>query len=368
MHKRLPMMLVVALLVGGVAWYVSQQKSPTMEVASSLLLPGLMDRLNDTSKIVVESRDGSVTIVHEGGQWKVEEFGGYPAKPERVRQLLLQLGELRIVERKTAKAENFPQLEVEDRTSRDAASRAVKVLDDKGEPLVDLLVGKSRPARAMNPPGHYVRRAGEPNAWLVEGELAPGGQPTEWIETSVVDLPVDRVRQVNITPTGEKTIVVNKSSPEVQLFSLAEVPAGFEVRARATVSSMGGLLLDARLEGVLPAARFADQQPTATAVVETFDGLSATVRRFENKGEGFLTLEFAHTPDRVVAPVPPPSDAPKPKEMNEGPAPAGLKKPEEVAEEVEALNARVQGWAYRLPDYKTRLLEKKLDDLLKKKD
>lgn len=367
MNKRLPLMLLVAVLVGGLAWYVSHSKSPTTEVASTLLLPGLMDRVNDTSKLVIESKDGTVTILRDGERWKVEEFGGYPAKVELVRQLLFQLGELQIVERKTAKAENFPQLEVEDRSASNAASRAVKALDASGQSLVDLLIGKSRPARAMNPPGHYVRRVGEANAWLVEGELTLGTQATEWIETGVVDLPVDRVRQVSITPQDGKTIVVNKSSPEVQLFSLAEVPAGHEVRARATVSSMGGLLLDARLEQVLPAAQFAAQTPTATAVVETFDGLTATVRRFEHEGKGFLTLEFAHTPERVVAPVPPPADAPKPKEMNEGPPPTALKKPEEVAEEAKTLNARVQGWAYRLPDFKTRLLEKKLDDLLKKK-
>lgn len=367
MNKRLPGMLILTLLVVGGAWYVSHEKSPTTEITSTLLLPGLMDRLNETAKVVIESPDGTVTIARDGEQWKVEEFGGYPGKPELVRQLLFQLGELRILESKTAKAENFPQLGVEDRTAEKSASRAVKVFDASGQPLVDLLVGKSRPARAMNPPGHYVRRAGEANAWLVEGELALGTQGAEWIDTSVVNLPVDRVRQVSITPTGDKTIVVNKSSPEVQLFSLAEVPAGYEVRARATVSSMGGLLLDAKLDAVVPAARVAEQQPTATATVETFDGLTATVRRFDHEGEGFVTLEFAHTPDRVVAPVPPPSDARKPKEMNEGPPPTGLKKPDEVAKEVASLNARVAGWAYQLPAFKTRLLEKKLDDLLKKK-
>jgi len=39
----------------------------------------------------------------------------------------------------------------------------------------------------------------------------------------------------------------------------------------------------------------------------------------------------------------------------------------DVKAEVEKLNARVQGWAYELPDYKTRIIDKKMEDLIKVK-
>jgi hypothetical protein len=201
----------------------------------------------------------------------------------------------------------------------------------------------------------------------VEGELTLGATAQDWIETQIVDLPVDRVRQVTITPKDGKPIIVNKANPEVQLYTLAEVPNGMEVKARATVSSMGGLLLDARLEKVRAARELEGQAPSATAEVETFDGLTVKLARYDLEDQVWVTLEFAHTPDRVVAPAPAPTPEKPIEEMNAGPAPTGLKKAEEVAEEARVLNARVKGWAYVLPTYKTRLLEKTLDDLLKKK-
>jgi len=365
--KKSPITLILAAVVAIGAFYVSQQKTPTTEIAQTLLFPAFLDEVNATETLRVEAPAGVINISRAGEQWVVQEFGGYPARPELVRQTLLQLGNLRVLEAKTGKAENYPALEVEDRSAPNAKSRAVRALDKDGKPLLDLLVGKARPARAMNPPGHFVRRAGEANAYLVEGELTLGASAQDWIETQVVDLPVDRVRQVTISPKDGTPIVVNKANPEVQLYTLAEVPKGMEVKARATVSSMGGLLLDARLEKVRAATELEGQVPSATAEVETFDGLAAKLARYDFDGGVWVTLEFAHTPDRVVAPAPAPAPEKPVQEMNAGPAPAGLRKPEEVAEEVRALNARVKGWAYALPSYKTRLLEKTLDELLKKK-
>ena len=365
--KKSPVTLVLAAVIALGAWYVSQQKTPTTEISQSLLYPAFLDQVNATHTLRVEASGGAINISRAGEQWVVQDFGGYPARSELVRQTLLQLGNLRIVEAKTGKAENYPALEVEDRETQNAKSRAVRALDKDGKPLLDLLVGKARPARAMNPPGHFVRRVGDANAYLVEGELTLGATAQDWIETQVVDLPIDRVHQVTITPKDGKPIVVSKANPEVQLYTLAEVPAGMEVKARATVSSMGGLLLDARLEKVRDARDFDGQTPSATAEVQTFDGLTVTLARYDFEGAAWVTLEFAHTPERVVAPAPAPTPEKPIEEMNAGPAPVGLRKSDEVAEEARALNARVKGWAYVLPSYKTRLLEKTLDDLLKKK-
>ena len=362
-------MLALALVIGVGAWQVTQRKAPTTEVEAASLYPGLFDRVNEATRLGVSSNDGTVTIVRSGDTWQLEEFDGYPVDVAKVKQALLQLAALEILETKTSKPEKYAQIGVEDRSAPSAASKAVTVVGGDGKPLVDLLLGKEREARAVNAPGHYVRRAGEATAYLVEGELEVPGKALDWIDTAVVDLPVDRVRQVSIRPAAGDPIVVGKPRPEVQLYDLVNLPAGREVRAKATVSSMGGLLLDARLERVGKAARVQGATPSATATVETFDGLTAIVRRFDLDGTPWLTFEFAHTPDKAIEP--PPAAAPaadtRPAE-GAAPTPAPLKKPEEVAKEVAELNARVQGWAYVLPDYKSRLLDKRLEDLIKKSE
>ncbi len=370
MKSRNFIALAIATLVAAGAWQVTQHKAPTTEFATAALYPGLIDQLNDSQQIVIRAATDAVTVVHEGDQWRVKEFDGYPAQVATIKQLLVQLASLKILETKTSKPEKYPQLGVEDLTTPGATSRAVKVLTQSGSTAVDLLVGKERPARAMNPPGHYVRRAGEASAYLVEGALSFGSKPTEWLDPAVVNLPVERVRQVIFQSAGGPAIVVSKARPEIQLYTLENVPEGFEVRARATVSSMGGLLLDAKFEKVALASKLAALTPVATATVETFDGITAKIAQFKFEDAAYMTFEFAHTPSIVV--TPPPASAPAEKtpiapSSPAAPVPAPLKSATEVAQEVVTLNARVKGWAYVLPDYKSRLFEKKLADLIKKK-
>lgn len=369
MSSRNLLMLGLAVLVGIGAWQVTQHKAPTKEVATSVLLPDLIDRVNAATQLAVTSNDGTVTVARNGEQWQVAEFDGFPAAVKTVKQALLQLAALRILETKTSKSEKYAQIGVEDRTTPGANSRAVKVSGPDGAVLVDLLIGKERPARAMNAPGHYVRRAGEASAYLVEGELSLPTKAVEWVDTAVVDLPVDRVRQVTVQPSEGSAIVVSKARPDVQLYSLADLPAGYEVRASATVSSIGGLLLDARFERVAKADRLKGLQPLSTATVETFDGLTARVVLYRTEEANYLTFEFLHTPDKAVTPPPAKPEEKLPADpTTPGPAPVPLKAPAEVAKEATDLNARTQGWAYVMPDYKSRLLDKRLEDLIKKSE
>lgn len=367
-HRNLIMLAVVAVIAAG-AWHVTQRKAPTTEFATAMLYPALLDHLNDSQQLVIESADGTVTVVRDGEHWTIKELDDYPARVTAVKQALLQLASLEILETKTGKTEKYSQLGVEDRSVAGATSRAVKVITQNGETAVDLLVGKERPVRATNPPGHYVRRAGEASTYLVEGALSLGTEPTEWLETSVVNLPVERVRQVTIQPASGPAMVVNKASPEVQLYTLADVPDGYEVHARATVSSMGGLLLDARFEKVAAMSKLAGLTPAAVATVETFDGLTAIVERFDFENAAYLTFKFTHTPEKAAVPTAAASPAVSPVEDPTPTTPVPpLKSSEAVSEEVAKLNAGVHGWAYVLPDYKSRLLEKTFADLIKKKE
>jgi hypothetical protein len=385
MKSRNFIMLAVAAVVLAAAWKITHNKAPTHELARQPLYPGLIDRINDAATLQVRTRDKKVTIERDGDRWVVREYDNYPAEFATVKQALVQLASLEMVETKTAKPDNYPKLNVEDITSPQANSKAVDVKSADGSSLVSLLVGKLRQTKSPTaPPGHYVRRTGEANAYLVEGELGLGNTANDWIDTSVVNLPVERVRQVTVQPADSPPITVSKASPEVQLYTLANVPAGFEVRARATVSSIGGMLLDAKLERVIAASKLAGQVPTAVATVETFDGLVGTVKRYTYDNAGYLTFEFATQAPTTAAPAataaagPPVGNDAAPaggkdpaaeKPSTEGSAtqpPSPLKSTAEVAQEATTLNARLQGWAYLLPDYKTRLLEKKLEDLIKK--
>ena len=353
--------IAVVVLVG--AWRITQRKTPTADVQAVELYPGLIDKINDVRSITVKNKDGAVTVARAGERWTVHSLDDYPANVATIKQALVQLASLKILDIKTSNAAKYAQIGVEDVTSPDAHSRLVTVIGAGPSPTA-LLIGKERPAKAQMAPRHYVRRAGEANALLVEGELSFSAKANDWLDSTVADIPVDRVHQVTVKPHDGKPFTVQKANPQEQLYTLAEVPAGFEVRARATVSSIGGLLLDAKFERVMAASKLAGLTPRASAVVETFDGLVGIVDAYEVDKASYLTLKFAQ--QAVAAPTT--TETPKASGAEPAPAnPSALKKPADVAIEVEELNKRVASWAYVLPDYKSHLLDKKFEDLIKKK-
>ncbi|MSR14024.1 MAG: DUF4340 domain-containing protein [Gammaproteobacteria bacterium] len=366
MKLRSLITLVIAIAVIAAAGIITQRKAPTTELEQQALYPDLLAQVNVVHTLEVKSKDGAVTIARDGDQWVVRNFDNYPGLIANVKRGLVQLASLKIVEAKTSKPEKYATLSVEDVTLPNAGSRLVTGLSAEGKPLVELLIGKQRSAKSLGAPSFYVRRVGENAAYLVAGELEFTTTITDWLDTTVANLPVDRVRQVTLHPATGSSFTVSKANSQEQLYVLDNVPDGQEVRARATVSSIGGLLLDAKFEKVIAASKLAGLKPRARAELETFDGLTGTVEAFDYLGEVFVVLKFAHRPETAGSKVSTPSE----KEIklgNKGPKPTPPKTPEEVAKEVSELNTRLSNWAYVLPDYKARLLDKTLPDLLKKK-
>src|SRR5262245_55872421 len=74
--------------------------------APKLLFPELEAHVNDVAEIHVEKNGKSTTIKREGGQWKLSDRGGYPAKFDPVKQIAVRLARLEVEEQKTAKKEN----------------------------------------------------------------------------------------------------------------------------------------------------------------------------------------------------------------------------------------------------------------------
>jgi hypothetical protein len=365
MNTRKFLLLVVAGLIAYGAWHVSQRKAPSTEVENALLYPGLLDQLNDSQSIEIQTADDKFTLRRDGERWSMVERNGYPVHVDKVREALFQLAALKVRESKTSKTENYPTLGVSDTPASGSDSRRVTVRGATEEPLADLLIGKARQAKGLESPGHYVRRHGDATAYLVEGDLGIAVKANDWIETAIVDVPVDRVRQVTIGHYGAPPVTVSKKDRKEQLFTLQNPPEGYDARSAAVVSSIGGLLLDVRLEDVIAASRVENATPRTIVDIQTFDGLGATLEQYDLDGRVFVTFKFAFNPD----PKTPAGEADKadPTAQAAGTAAADANAAPDVKAEVEALDAKVRGWAYELPDYKTRIIDKKMEDLIKVK-
>ncbi|MDO9502412.1 DUF4340 domain-containing protein [Falsiroseomonas sp.] len=317
-----------AVAVGGAILLTPDRASPPPSSASDLAFPNLAPRLANAAAIEVQRHDGTLQVRRAGEAWVLPAKADYPVRPERVRELLVGLTELRLTEPRTANPEMLDRLGLDDPARPAATSSLLRVLDAQGGAIAELVVGRRRMRVQGNvPESVYVRRPGETQAWLAEGRLPLDSDPNLWIDRDLANIPRDRVRGANIHRPGAAPLILRRGTdtdaplavleptetPELDEISLDEVARGFEFLT----------FLDVRRAAEIPGERIGEGR------FELTDNLRVTVVAHKDGETLWATLSA------------------------EGDA------------EADRLNARWQGWAYQLGQWKERSFVPRLEDLRK---
>ena len=342
MPSRGLMLLAVVTAVSVVGAAVAEyQRADATAAAGALLLPGLMERINDIAVIRIERGAQTMNLVLEDGRWTLAEKAGYPARFEVVKTALVALGRLKTIEAKTAKAALYPKLWLGDPGPAEAKSTRLTMLDDAGASLGAIIVGKTRDGAAgAGRTGVYVRRPGEARAWLADGDPKLPADAIDWLDRKLIDLARERIASARLEPPDGAAVEVTRADAGQRDFTLAGVPEGQKIKSAGSVNAVAWTLERLRFDDVTSA----DQVDFATAAAGTatytgFDGLTVRVTLAAKDDATWARLEASADDDA---------------------------KPE-AREEAAAIQARTDGWAFRLPEPKLEKLRTRLADLIEAK-
>jgi hypothetical protein len=338
--------------------------------AGQLLLPELKAQLNDIGRIVVLTggKKTVATLERREGQWVVAERSAYPADLGRIRTNLIALAEARIVEEKTANAEFYNKLGVEDIDKESATGVQLELTT--GDRTTSVIIGQTGVGGGDRA---YARLAGVATSWMVSGKFNLAKDAGEWLDRSIVDVASGRVLAVTIAHPEGPPVQITKASREAVNFDVQDVPKGRELSFSTVGNAIGGALSDLTLDNVTAAEGFApgDVKPVVTRF-ETFDGLVVEATSWKT-AEG-LRFKFAARADqalaeRLAAPAAGKAEDAKAAEATPAAATATDGKDatptfDDVKAEAERINARLAPWVYTLADFKAEQFVKKLEDLL----
>jgi hypothetical protein len=330
MKPRTSLLLaVVAVLVLGAAWQFGLRTEPAEQetvARGTLVFPGLVARLAQARRVEITHQGHTLVIADAGGVWGLPDRGGYPVEPDRLRELLTGLTELRITEPRTSNPAEYAQLGVEDPQAAGANSNLVRVLDGAGKPLAALIVGHSRTRTLGNlPPSVFIRRPGEAQSFLAEGSLPVDADPQLWLTRNIIDIGHGKITGVTVHRGGE-TLVFGRTAGKFGLLTPADHPKLDSYK----IDDVGSALEQLTLTDVKPAA----QEPGSkigTAAFVTSDGMTVTVTVFRNAQD--IWAQFAVAGTGAAA-----ADAAK-------------------------LQAAIGKWAYQLGSWKAQALVPTLADL-----
>jgi hypothetical protein len=372
MTSRRLLILVIAAIVaiGAGVWLAGREGSTGSSAGADALYPGLKEQLNSVSTVnMYKAADAHVVeLKKQGNDWTVSERDNYPADDAKVRKLLVAIADAKVYEQKTSNPEAYATLGVEDTKGKSATSLRIELL---GAPKpVNLIVGKE----GVGARSSYVRRAGEPQSWLINATIDTSSTPEAWLRKDIIDVGADRMQSATVTTKDAKPYTAAKATRADANFSVDGLPKGKSLSAPTAANSVASALASLSLSDVRAASAFQATPPAAHATFKTFDGLIVDVDGWVQDNKHYVALrpsfDAAQAERFKVATTPAEEKKPEEKkgEASTATKPAEPPKPTapNVQEDATKAATKLTGWVYEIPDYKYEALFKPVDQLLAK--
>jgi hypothetical protein len=284
--------VTVVTTVAAVFAILGQPTVTTLRFVDQPAFPALRENPDAVGKITLTAPAGTITLVREtGDRWSALERYGYPVDPKRVRNLVVALADMRLIERKTAQPERYGRLQVEAPNAEKAQSQLVRLETADGKVLAEAIIGKERyRLTGTEPTGTYLRRPDEAQSWLASGGVQIEHEIARWLDGEIVQLDPAAIRRIEIERAGEPGYAAERAKPDdpLQLAGLAE---GEALKQDADLNHLTGALSSVRLDDVKPRDQLSWPAQQNTAQIDTFDGVELTVHLAQIDDQYWATFD-----------------------------------------------------------------------------
>ncbi len=350
--------IFTALAVGGAIWSIQERGRATASLAPpGGLFPDLISRVNDIARIDVQTPKLAFTIERgkSGDTWGVKERGGYPVKFETVKQAVVGIAAMRLLEAKTAKPDLHARLFL--KSPKDGGRGTTMALADGADKTIAaIVVGKTKSSPTKTEDGvYYVRRLDQVQSYLASGRVEVWETIDRWLDDAMPIIARKRVRAVTTTqPNGDRAGVV-RTDPDSRDFKIADIPPGMKAVHDTAGNALGSALGFLDFKDVRAAGKV-DFAGANLASFKTFDGVTLHLSVIKKKDGHWMVISAAY--DAADVKLDGVTDEQK----------KAMKSTDDARREVADINRRFGPWAYQVPDYKAKDFLTGPDDLLVKDD
>ena len=274
---------------------------------SELAFPQLADKTDAIAAFVIKTAEESATIsLNAQTGWTLPERDGYAAKFTEVNRLFQTMAELRKAEPRSALVKWHERLGLV-APADGGAGRVFDIQDAEAKSLATVIAGT-----AAGLPGEggasslYIRFPGDDQAWLATApkDLSTfSADPSDWLETEILDLPKDKIASVRLEPAGGAPYTVTRSTPEQANFEIADLPGELKLKSEASANAPVNALADLTLRDVSRADRIDFAEGLSKAEYRTFDGLVVSVDHIKLGEDHWIRLSPSAAGDAEEAAV-----------------------------------------------------------------
>ncbi|MGF1606355.1 MAG: DUF4340 domain-containing protein [Rhodothalassiaceae bacterium] len=330
------------ILVLATIWLLFGESGEQQPKAPRLLFPGLVERGAELGAVTIARAEQSVELERRGDTWVVANRGDYPAQEDKIARLITGLARAERLAEKTARADRFSRIGLGEE------ALLVTLATNTGQDVAALAIGDTAEGPRQ---ARFVRRPDEAAAWTASGLPAVTADPGDWIDPEIFDMDRERIARIDVTPPDAPayTLVREETGGPFQLTDQAEAET---LKAFGGADRIATALAFMNAEDVRPI----DQTPPGDPwriTVTAFNGFTLYARLWPDEAGPWIGLAAGEGGGAPAAEV----------DGDDGEQEAIPAAPDPL-DRAEDLNARWDGWLYRLPPFKGDDLTQQRSDLL----
>jgi len=343
---------VVAVLVAFIA-VLSQPRLVSHAPDREPIFPNLVKDAASLKSVVIHHGGETTSLDWDGKVWRDRERDGFPADVAKITNLVVRLAQMAKLEPKTKQPDRYSRLDLADPNAKDGKGHQILLIDGTGKEIVNVIVGKTKPGAGGQEGGTYIRLPSDPQTWLASGELSLGESGADWLPRDVIDIPDRMVKRVTVThPNGEK-IVAFKNDPNEENYSVENQGRGVKLPDPSAADTNASVLTGFSFDDVVPAAKKPfPQNKTTNVVVEGFAGFKVSLDILTEDENAWVKVQGTPPAPRATPAAP------------EGVQVTDLRNDWNKA--MADLNAKANGWAFRVSADRVEAVTRRMPDLMKK--
>ena len=172
-NKDMLKLIVSSLIILCVGIYSDNlnNENPIEGYEDKPVFPNLEKQINQIEKISLTSRNGSLLLYKEDGEWKLHGIPQLPVYQERVKSFLNALLDATYYEKKSAKAEHLDKFGLQPQEVEDSPNIRIELADKNDLPINSFEIGKfdidiGRGGRAA-----YLKFDNQFRVWLINADF-----------------------------------------------------------------------------------------------------------------------------------------------------------------------------------------------------
>jgi len=211
LERRISVLIIIIFILTLGLIITSTPRTEVIYNANVTLYPDIINVLDKVSNINLQNKEKTLSFKKNNtGDWEIINKDNFPAQMNLVNDLLLGVANLKVIEQKTKDPKLYSLLQVDDVTNENSNAIAMTLKDLNDNILVNLLVGKRERQTILGSKAEqlYIRKDGDPQSWLVEGNLPVSLEFKDWVNQPLLPITANDIQKIIISNNYSKDPVV----------------------------------------------------------------------------------------------------------------------------------------------------------------